>query len=158
MTSPDTIQRFKRVDSTAASNWPWPVYAGGEGPPIVVIHELMGLTEEVLTFGGHLVDEGFRVYLPVLFGPAPARTKGEQLRAAAQCCISRQINLFATGQTSRVVRPLRRLVADVADSRASGVGVVGMCLSGGFALALAASSEVPASVVSPNPACRSSHR
>jgi dienelactone hydrolase len=108
----------------------------------------MGLTQEVLTFGSQLVDKGFRVYLPVLFGPAPATTKGAQRRAVAQCCISRQINLLATGRTSRVVGPLRQMVADVGESHSSGVGVVGMCLSGGFALALAADTHVRASVVS----------
>ena len=148
MTSPEQIQRFSRVDPPPGSSWPWPVYADGEGPAIVVLHELMGLTDEVVTFGSHLVDEGFRVYLPVLFGPAPATTGLRQARAAAQCCLSRQINILATGQTSRVVTPLRQLISDVAEPRGSGVGVVGMCLTGGFALALAASPDVPAAVAS----------
>jgi dienelactone hydrolase len=147
MSIPDTVDGFARVNPPHGSRWPWPVYRRGNGPPVVLMHELMGLTPEVIEFGRRVAAAQFSVYLPVLFGSIPADTRTRQACALAQCCISRQINILVTGRTSRVVRPLRQLITDAAQiEEAPGVGVIGMCMSGGFALALATSPEVLAAV------------
>ena len=127
--------------------FPWPVHRGGEGPPVIVMHELFGLTEPVLAFARNLVAEHFTVYLPVLAGPAPSRTKWDGRRAAARICVSREIDVIRWGRTNKIVTPLRRL-AEYASEQADGadVGVVGMCFSGGFAMALAAFPPVAAGV------------
>lgn len=147
MPIPDAVDEFARVHPPPGSRWPWPVYRHGSGPPVVLMHELMGLTPEVIAFGRRVAAAHFSVYLPVLFGSIPATTGGQQKRALVQCCISRQINILVTGRTSRVVQPLRRLITDAAQiGKSPGVGVIGMCMSGGFALALATSPEVLAAV------------
>lgn len=140
----DEVSGF-RLDRDAGA--PWPVYTDGTGPPVLVLHELMGLTPPVLAFARRVVDSGFTVYLPVLSGPAPAVSKGDKRKAALGICVSREIHLLKSGATSPVVTPLRAL-ARYATTKAGtrGAGVVGMCFSGGFALALAADEPVLAGV------------
>lgn len=134
MDIPEIIHGYIRYRA-AKADLPWPVYRQGEGPAIILIHELSGLTPEVITFADRVREAGYTVYLPVLFGAAPADTKIRQGLAAVSCCISREINMLAKGKTSRVVTPLRQLATAVANPH---VGVIGMCATGGFALALAA--------------------
>ena len=44
------------------------VYRKGEGPGVVLIPELPGIHPGVLGLGNHLVDNGFTVAIPSLFG------------------------------------------------------------------------------------------
>jgi dienelactone hydrolase len=145
---PDEIEGFRRIYAPPGGRWPWPVYVGGDGPPVVLIHEVMGLTPPVLAFGRRLVEHGFTVYLPAVVGPVPATTLPQKMLAAWRICVSREINVLRTGATSPVVAPLRDLARYAARAGGgSGVGVIGMCFSGGFALALAADERVLAGVV-----------
>jgi len=141
---PDAVHGYTRYKA-AAVELPWPVYRQGAGPAVILIHELLGLTPEVLAFADRVRQAGYTVYLPVLFGAVPADTRLRQQFAAVSCCISREINLFATGKTSRVVTPLRQLAAAVANPH---VGVIGMCATGGFALAVAAVGPTRVAVAS----------
>jgi dienelactone hydrolase len=114
---------------------------------VLLLHELFGVTEPLLRFGRHLADSGFTVWVPALAGPVPADGRLRQARTFAAICLSREIHLFATGRTSPVVEPLRGLARHAASAAGvDGVGVVGMCMTGGFALALAAGSPVLAAV------------
>jgi dienelactone hydrolase len=156
MKIPDAVQGYTRYQA-AGVDLPWPVYRRGDGPAIILIHELLGLTPEVIKFADRVCEAGYTVYLPVLFGAVPADTKIRQRLAAARCCISREVNILATGKTSPVVTPLRQLVSAVANPQ---VGVIGMCATGGFALALASSSPTrlavaaqPALPLPVNPEC-----
>jgi dienelactone hydrolase len=147
VTAPAEVGGFARAD--VPDGTPWPVYRRGDGPPVVLLHEVFGVTATVLQFGRHLADSGFTVWLPALAGPVPSQGKLGQLRTVAAICVSREIHVFATGRTSPVVEPLRALArhaATVAGTR--GAGVVGMCLTGGFALAMAADENVLAAVAS----------
>ena len=63
------------------------VYRKGEGPGVVLIPEMPGLTTQVLALGNHLVDNGFTVAAPSLFGtpgapvgPSTAAHAGPWLR------------------------------------------------------------------------------
>jgi dienelactone hydrolase len=141
MDIPNEVAGYRRWESSGI-DLPWPVYAAGSGPPVVVMHELFGLTPEVLEFADRVRGAGFTVYLPVFAGPIPSDTGLRRKAAALRCCISREINLFAT-KTSAVVTPVRALANAVADPH---VGVVGMCMSGGFAIAAATASSVRAAV------------
>jgi len=143
---PETVSGFRLVDVPDA---PWPVYTDGTGPPVLVLQELAGFGEAHLRCARHFADEGFSVWLPVLGGPVPANTWARRQVAQLRICLSREIHLFARGQTSPVVEPLRALARHaVRQTGADGAGVVGMCFSGGFALALAAEAPVLAAVAS----------
>ena len=44
------------------------VYRRGDGPGVVVIHEIPGITPEVRGFGERVASAGFTVFMPTLFG------------------------------------------------------------------------------------------
>lgn len=141
MATSQDIAGYQKWQSSS-TNPPWPVYTAGTGPAVIVMHELFGLTPDVLRFADRVRAANFTVYLPAFVGPTLADTTLRRTTAALRCCISREINLFAAG-TSTVVTPLCALADAVANPY---VGVIGMCMSGGFALAAARTPSVTAAV------------
>ncbi|WP_374968238.1 dienelactone hydrolase family protein [Terrabacter sp. BE26] len=133
----------------AAEGFAYPTYTRGKGPGVIVVHESPGLTPEVIEIGQHLVDTGFTVVLPHLFGSshAPPRT-WEAARVVPRLCLTREFTLFATGRTAPLAGWLRSLARTVhASAGGPGVGVLGMCVTGGFALAAMVDPVVVAPVV-----------
>ena len=127
-----------------------PTYRKGSGPGVIVIHEIPGITPAVIAFAEQVAARGFTVVLPSLFGreEAPARTVRESLRSIARVCVSREFSLFALGRASPVATWLRSLARELhAELDGPGVGAVGMCLTGGFALAMLADAPVAAPVL-----------
>jgi dienelactone hydrolase len=125
------------------------VYRKGSGPPVIVIHEMPGITPEVARFGRRVADRGFAVFMPSLFG-----TDGKEARridyliSIAQVCISRQFALLSAHRAGPVVDWLRALARHVhSEIGGRGVGVVGMCITGNFALTMALDPEVMAPVL-----------
>lgn len=125
------------------------VYTAGSGPAVIVIHEMPGLHPGVIAFGQRLVDAGYRVYLPSLFGRAGVPYSGKELRRTlTRVCVSREFVMLAD-KTSPVVTWLRALAAKAhTECGGPGVGAVGMCFTGGFALAMAVEPAVLAPVLS----------
>jgi dienelactone hydrolase len=69
--------------------------------------------------------------------------------SAAKVCISREFTHWATGQTSPVIGFLRALARSLhLDCGGPGVGAVGMCFSGGFALGMMVDDVMVAPVLS----------
>jgi dienelactone hydrolase len=133
------------------------VYHKGDGPAVIVITEMPGISPMVLGFADRVVALGCSAVVPDLFGTAgrdPTAGTALQntmngLRPMAGACISREFTVFATGRTSRVIGWLRALAALEHDRAGGpGVGVVGMCFTGGFALAMAVDRRVVAPVLS----------
>lgn len=126
------------------------VYRAGEGPAVVVMHEVPGITPAVAGFARRLARAGFSVYMPVLFG-TPGRDYGPLYGAEAmvRACISREFRLFAAGGASPVTDWLRALCRHAhAEQGGVGVGAIGMCISGNFALSLMVDDAVMAPVLS----------
>ncbi|MEQ1566435.1 MAG: dienelactone hydrolase family protein, partial [Myxococcota bacterium] len=137
--------------------WAHEVYRKGAGPAVIVIPEIPGLTPMVLGFADRLVDAGLSVALPNLYGEPGRDVDAESgLRRAAHLarvlggvCVSREFTLLAAGRESPVLPWLRALAAhEHARCGGPGVGAVGMCLTGGFALAMAIDPRVVAPVLS----------
>ncbi|MDP9027900.1 MAG: dienelactone hydrolase family protein [Actinomycetota bacterium] len=126
------------------------VYEKGSGPGVVLIPEVPGLTPEVLGLADHLVASGFTVAVPSPFGvPGKARSTGYTLRVVSRLCVAAEFRAFASDAHRPITDFLRAVAADLASrTPASGVGVIGMCFTGGFALATAVDSSVLASVMS----------
>jgi dienelactone hydrolase len=138
-----------RAGRHVADGFDYPVYQRGAGPGVVVIHESPGLTPEVIAFGDDLVEAGFTVALPHLFGSshAPPRT-WEAARVVPRLCVTREFTMFATGRTAPLAGWLRSLARDLHElAGGPGVGAVGMCVTGGFALAMMVDPVVVAPVV-----------
>ena len=123
------------------------VYTRGEGPVVVLIQELPGIGPETLRLADTLNEAGFSVVIPHLFGPlGKTATLGNLGRVL---CMRRELSLFAARRSSPTVRWLRSLCRHVCEARdVPGVGVIGMCLTGNFAISLMAEGCVVASVAS----------
>jgi dienelactone hydrolase len=126
------------------------VFRGGAGPAVIVMHEAPGLIPEVVAFGRRLIDAGFTVYLPSLFGkPGKPFSVPYLVGSIARACVSREFATWATRKTSPIVSWLRALAKDAhAACGGPGVGAVGMCMTGGFALAMMVDDFLIAPVLS----------
>jgi dienelactone hydrolase len=125
------------------------VYKGGSGPAVVVVHEVPNLHPGVVDFGRRLLAAGYTVYLPSLFGtPGEAVSGGSAVRTLLRTCISSEFRLLST-RTAPVNTWLRALASKAhAECGGPGVGAVGMCFTGGYALAMAVDPAVVAPVLS----------
>ena len=133
-----------------ASGFTHDVYYKGSGPGVVLIPEMPGAHPGVLALGNHLVDNGFTVAIPSLFGTpgAPARSPG-MVPTLLRGCVAREFAAFALNKERPVSQYLRALARDLnARTPGKGVGVIGECFTGGFALAAAVDDSVLAPVLS----------
>lgn len=150
-----TLDRFARSTFTHDDKTR-DIYRRGNGPAVIVIAEMPGITPMVLGFAERLVDIGLTAVLPHLFGD-PGRDPMEHgklgamryiAESIAPICINREFNVLATGKTSPVIDWLRALaVEEHVRCGGPGVGAVGMCFTGGFALAMSTIPEVVAPVL-----------
>jgi len=127
------------------------IFRRGSGPAVVVIHEVPGITPAVLAFADRVADLGCTAVLPSLLGKpgGGARDPRRLASAFARLCISREFNYFALRQASPITEWLRALGRQEHERCGGpGIGVVGMCFSGGFALAMMVDDEVLAPVLS----------
>ena len=126
-----------------------PTYRRGTGPGVVVIAEIPGITPEVVGFAEEVVAQGFTVVLPHLFGDVPSASGPvAAVRTLAGLCVNREFTKLRVGETSPVATWLRSLARSLhAELGGPGVGAVGMCFTGGFALAMMVDDAVAAPVV-----------
>jgi dienelactone hydrolase len=133
----DLFEGFTRADFThdgVAHHY----YRAGTGPAVIVIHEIPGLHPGVVAFARRVIDAGFSAYLPSLFGEDGREVSGGYvLSSVGRACVSREFTVFATGRTSPVIGWLRALAAKAHEECGGpGIGAVGMCFTGGFALGM----------------------
>jgi dienelactone hydrolase len=126
------------------------VYRAGTGPGIVVMSEMPGITPNVAVFAQRLVDAGFTVAMPQMFGePGRGPSVGYVLKSLTQGCVSREFSNWALDRTSPIIDWLRALARDLHERCGGpGVGAIGMCFTGGFALAMAVDDALLAPVLS----------
>lgn len=150
MTAPEADLTGWSAAPFTAAGYTYDVYRKGDGPGVVLIPEIPGLTPQVLGLGNYLVDSGFSVAAPSLFGtPGRALSMPYGASVITRACVAREFMAFATNAERPVARFLRALARDL-DERTpgKGVGVIGMCFTGGFALAAAVDDSVLAPVLS----------
>jgi len=125
-------------------------YVRGKGPGVIVIHEIPGITPKVIEFADAVVAAGFTVVMPALVGRPGKDVSGRYLmQSMARVCVAREFTTWATGKSSAVSLFLRDLARDVHEQCGGpGVGAIGMCFSGGFALGMMVNSHVVAPVLS----------
>lgn len=121
------------------------IYHKGEGSPIILIQELPGIGPQTLVLADTLIAAGHTVYLPHLFGPlGKINLTGNVARVF---CMQKEFSLFSANKTSPITIWLKALCRKVrTEHDATGVGVIGMCLTGNFALSLIADENVLAAV------------
>ena len=148
----EEFKDYQRFDFTdPAGRWRRPVYRRGSGPAVIVIHEMPGLHPLVIRFADRVAAAGMTVFCPSLFGEpgrevTPAYSVATMLTAV---CIRREFNVWASDRSSPIVDWLRALAAKAfAECGGKGVGAVGMCFTGNFALAMMTEPAVVAPVLS----------
>lgn len=126
-----------------------PTYRKGSGPGVIVIHEIPGITPDVIAFAEEVVAQGFTVVMPNLFGtPGAPMSAGAVLTLVPKLCVSREFTMFALHRTTPVAVWLRALARELhTELGGPGVGAVGMCFTGGYALAMLADAPVVAPVL-----------
>ncbi len=128
----------------------YPVYRAGSGRGVIIVHEVPGITPPVADFAKRVVDRGFTVLMPSLFGTVgkPA-TIPYSISSMLRACVSREFHCLAAGAASPITTWLRALARQTHEELGGpGVGVVGMCLTGGFGLAMMVDDSVAAPVLS----------
>lgn len=126
------------------------VYRAGAGPAVIIMSEIPGITPQVVRFARYVAEAGFSVYMPHLIGEtmrpvSVSYAMGQMLRV----CISREFRIMAAHRSSPIVDWLRALANQAhKEQGGKGVGAVGMCLTGNFALAMMLGTPMLAPVLS----------
>jgi dienelactone hydrolase len=133
------------------------IYRLGTGPAVIVIAEIPGITPKVAAFARRVAGIGCTAVMPHLFGePGKDATAGSTISGVAHgvktmgpLCVNREFTMWATNRTSPVVEWLRALAAAEHERCGGpGVGAIGMCFTGGYALAMATHPSLLAPVLS----------
>ncbi len=126
------------------------VYVAGSGPAVIVMSEMPGIYEYVAKFARYVRDAGFTVYMPHMFGEAGRPPDNwYNVRSVARACISREFHAFSANKSSPITQWLRALARQAFDEcGGKGVGAIGMCFTGNFALNLMLEPSVLAPVLS----------
>ncbi len=152
MTAPtpaEVLDGFERT-TFAAEGTTRTVYRLGSGPAVIVMSEIPGITPNVVRFARMVADLGCTAVLPSMFGDdGRAPSPGYLASSFAKACVSREFTILALGQASPITTWLRALARHEHERCGGpGVGAVGMCLTGGFALAMMVDDTVVAPVLS----------
>lgn len=125
------------------------VYVMGDGPAVIVMTEMPGISPEVARFARWVRDAGFTVYMPSLFGrdgAVPTADEGAEIFQKA--CVSAEFRAFAGNGSSPVTQWLRALAHFAhEESGGPGTGAIGMCFTGNFALSMMLEESVLAPVL-----------
>ena len=145
----DPLDDFERSDFTAQGTTR-AVYRTGSGPAVIVISEIPGITPNVARFAREVAGIGCTAVLPHLFGDdGRDPSVPYALASIVRGCVSREFTVLALNRTSPVTTWLRTLArAEHERCGGPGVGAVGMCFTGGFALAMMVDEVVLAPVLS----------
>ncbi|MEX0847633.1 MAG: dienelactone hydrolase family protein [Ilumatobacteraceae bacterium] len=136
--------------SFTAAGFTHETYRRGTGPGVIIVHEIPGITPKVLEFANEVVDAGFTVVMPSLVGTPGKAPGGPYLaQSMVKVCVSREFTHWALNETSPVIGFLRALARSLhLEVGGPGVGAIGMCFSGGFALGMMVDDIMVAPVLS----------
>ena len=125
-------------------------YRKGSGPVVIVVHEIPGITPAVERFANDVVNAGFTVVMPNLVGTPGREVSGKYIASSMlKVCISKEFTNMALQKTSPIIAWLRALARSLHNEvGGKGVGAVGMCFSGGFALGMMVDDIMVAPVLS----------
>src|SRR5215468_9565546 len=149
MKQDDPLEDFRRRE-IAFDGVAKRVFVAGRGPAVIVMSEMPGISPEVARFARWVRDAGFAIYMPSLFGRDGAVPGTEEgVAVFKQACVSAEFRALAAGQSSPVTQWLRAL-ARLAHRECGGrgVGAIGMCFTGNFALTMMLEPAMLAPVLS----------
>ncbi|MCY1020121.1 dienelactone hydrolase family protein [Pyxidicoccus sp. MSG2] len=145
----DPLEDFQHRDVTLLGETR-KVYTAGTGPAVIVMAEMPGISPRVARFARQVRAAGFTAWMPSLFGrdgAVPTAKEGKAIFERA--CISREFRAFAANGSSPIATWLRALAAHAhTECGGPGVGAIGMCFTGNFALSMMLEKAVLAPVLS----------
>ena len=148
LTDPDPLDDFaqRRIEIDGLAKV---VYVAGSGPAVIVMPETPGIGPHLARFARWVRDAGFTVWMPSLFGRDGALPDVEEAVATfKRTCVSAEFRALADGQPTPIARWLRGLARIAhADCGGPGVGAIGMCFTGNFALSMMLEPAVLAPVL-----------
>src|SRR5215813_5020937 len=148
-TKPDPLTDFERrqIDLLGKTKL---TFVAGQGPAVIVMTEMPGISPHVARFARWIRDAGFTVWMPNLFGsPGRPLSMGYALGSMVKGCISSEFRAFAANASSPVTQWLRALAAQAHPlCGGRGVGAIGMCFTGNFALSMMLEPAMLAPVLS----------
>lgn len=126
------------------------VYVSGSGPAVIVMAEMPGISPHVARFARWVREAGFTVWMPSLFGRDGAVPQAEEgIAVFRRACISAEFRALAANQSSPVTQWLRALARFAhGECGGPGVGAIGMCFTGNFALTMMLEPAMLAPVLS----------
>lgn len=126
------------------------VHVAGSGPAVIVMPEMPGISPHVARFGRWVRDAGFTVYLPSLFGRDGAVPGVEEgVAVLRRACVSAEFRALGADGTTPAVSWLRALARRAhGECGGPGVGAIGMCFTGNFALSMMLEPAMLAPVLS----------
>ena len=139
---------FRKITHTH-QHWTYDVYICGEGPIVFLLHEIPNPTPEVFALANRLSESGFMVHVPVFFGKVNTPFSiGRAISELGLGCIRKEFSMFATQQSSPVVDWIRSLcITRMTDTGQCKIGMIGMCVTGNFALGLCGEQWMQAPVL-----------
>ncbi|MFZ3006973.1 MAG: dienelactone hydrolase family protein [Phenylobacterium sp.] len=149
LTQDDTLTDFEPREITLEGATKV-VHIAGTGPAVIVMTEMPGISPHVARFARWVRDAGFTVYMPSLFGRDGAIPDADEGAAIfRRACVSAEFRAFGAGASAPVTVWLRALARQAhAACGGPGVGAIGMCFTGNFALTLMLEGAVLAPVLS----------
>lgn len=147
--STDVLPGWQKGSFTAAG-FTRDTYRRGSGPGVIVVHEVPGITPKVTQFAEEVVQAGFTVVMPSLVGtPGKDFSNGYAMASLSKVCISKEFSALAMNKTSPIIAWLRALGRNLhQEVGGKGIGALGMCFSGGFALGMMIDDHMVAPVLS----------
>ena len=148
LTEPDPLDDFvpHRIEIDGIGKV---VHVSGRGPAVIVMPETPGISPHLARFARWVREAGFTVWMPSLFGRDGALPDAEESVATfKRTCVSAEFRRLAADEASPITHWLRGL-ARIAhrDCGGPGVGAIGMCFTGNFALSMMLEPAVLAPVL-----------
>jgi dienelactone hydrolase len=147
VTQDDTLEDFSRW-RFASGGIEHDVLQAGSGPAVVVLTEMPGISPHVARFARWVREAGFTVLLPSLFGRDGALASAEEgVSVFRKACVSAEFRALESGAPAPVTDWLRALARQAhAACGGPGVGAIGMCFTGNFALSMMLEAPTMAAV------------
>ena len=125
------------------------VYVSGKGPNVILLPESPGAHEGVFELGRELAKTGLCIHIMILFGDV--NTPYSKIKAAkfvTKACLSKEFTMLSRHRRSPMSERVRAYGRKLYSDRKEPLGIVGMCITGNFALACLAEPWMLAPVLS----------
>ncbi|MGI8881438.1 MAG: dienelactone hydrolase family protein [Jatrophihabitans sp.] len=147
MTQDDSLSDFA-VRTVALLGEKRRVYVSGSGPGVIVMSEMPGISPHVARFARWVRERGMTIYMPSLFGTDGAIGDADSGAALfRRLCVAKEFRALRGGESSPIttwLMALARLAHE--ECGGPGVGAVGMCFTGNFAITMMLEDAVVAPV------------